>query len=407
MPAERSWALFCAACFPAIALAAFDETDVTQIETSASILRDDNLYRLPDLDPALMALLFPTIPPERQSDTVKMMSLGLKLSKPISRQKVLLDLSVTESRYDNNPGLDNTGYNGRAALLWQLGNYWDGEVGYRRRRYLAGFADSRFLAKDLITAEHAIVTGGYRFHPRWRIAAELSTRSLEHSAPERRTINFESDGGAVSVTYRTPSDNSIGLEVRHNKGEYPNRQVNGLSLFDNNFTENEANALVTWRLTGAMKLDATLGWTERNHDTLSARDFSGGTGKATATWDATGKFRIVLTGNRDIRSFEDTQTSYVLLNSVSLSPMWAILPKVMLQGDFIYETREYLGDPLAAVRDIPIREDTLKTARLGVTYSPFRYVDLGVTYERGERRSNRFATDFDYQSWFGTLRLRF
>lgn len=407
MPVRRLWALVCAACFPAVAIAAFDETDVIQLEASASILHDDNLYRLPDLDQTLMTLLFPAIPPERRSDTVKTLGVGLKLNKPISRQKVLLDLSVNESRYDKNPGLDNTGYSGRAALLWQLGNHWNGEVIYRRQRYLAGFVDFRFFAKDLITSENTIVTGGYQFHPRWRIAAEVNTFSLDHSASERSTSNFKSDGEAVSVTYRTPSNNSIGLELRRREGEYPNRPVNGVSIFDNDFTQNEANALLAWRPTSAVKLDATLGWTERQYDKLSVRDFSGVTGKATAIWDATSKVRFTVTGNRGIRAYEDSQTSYVLVNSVSLSPAWAFLPKVTLQGDYIYETRDYRGDPLSDVRNLASREDTLKTARLALVYSAFSYVDLSITYEHGKRQSNQFINDFDYHSWFGTLRVRF
>jgi hypothetical protein len=97
----------------------------------------------------------------------------------------------------------------------------------------------------------------------------------------------------------------------------------------------------------------------------------------------------------------------VLVNSLTVSPLWSITSKIALQGDFIYETREYLGDPGVAITGAPARDDTLRTARLGVIYSPFRYMDLTVSYERGDRRSNQFLNEFDYHTWFGSLRVRF
>ncbi len=399
MPAPRFWALVCLVCWAAPAFPAFDPTDVIQLEVNSSLSHDDNLYRLPD-DLGLPAGL-------SRSDTVRSVGLGLKFDKPISRQRLVIDLNVADINYNKNDILDHVSQDLRGSWLWRVGNYWDGEVGYRHRKYLAGFADVRLTFKDLITTDQYFVSGGYQFHPRWRIGAEAFTRDAEHSATIRRASDFEGKGVALSITYRTPSQNSFGAEVRRNEGEYPNRVPSGLGAFDTGFTEHEVNALLAWRLSGVLRLDGAVGWTERKHENLSERDFSGLTGKLTATWEPTGKLRVKIVGDRDIRNLEDVVSNYVLSNSLTVSPVWAITSKIALQGDLIYETRDYRGDPGIFIIDARKREDTLRTARLGVVYSPLRSIDLTLSYERGDRDSNDPNFDFDYSAWLGTLRVRF
>lgn len=51
MLARRLRALLCAAFWPSAALAAFDSTDVVQIQASIGYTHDNSLFRLPDLDP--------------------------------------------------------------------------------------------------------------------------------------------------------------------------------------------------------------------------------------------------------------------------------------------------------------------------------------------------------------------
>jgi exopolysaccharide biosynthesis operon protein EpsL len=404
MFARRLLALICTACWPAFVLGAFDPTDVIQIEATAAISRDDNLYRLPDVDPRLFG-----ISPEQKSDTVRVLGIGLKLDKEISRQRIVADLKLNDTTYDDNPQLDNTGYNGGLTWDWQIGNNWDGKLGARRRKYQASFSstDRRLTTKDIIKATSYTASGGYRFHPRWRIGGEIHTREYSHSAASRRTSDFESSGTAITLTYRTPANNSIGVRLNHDEGEYPNRPLPGVAVFDNSYTENEANAVIAWRLSGATALNGTLGWTERRHDNFPARDFSGVTGRLSATWEPTGKMHLTVTALRDIRSLEDEVSNYVLVNSIAISPQWAVTSKIALYAALIREEREYLGDPGIVLADVQAREETLKTARIGVTYSPLRYLNLTLSYQRGDRRSNRPLNDFDYESWFGSVRLRF
>lgn len=402
MPACRLPALLLIACWVLPAQSAFDPTDVVQVQTSLSLSHDNNLYRLPDADPALFG-----INRDNKADTVRILGIGLKLDKLLSRQRVIADVNLNESTYDKNTNLDFVGGNGRLAWLWQLGNYWSGEASYRTQRVLGGFADFRQSTQNLIDTDTLTLTAGYLLHPRWRIAAELVDQQTTNSAPVRRILDFDAKTAGASLTYRTPADNSIGLQLRRTEGNYPNRQTVGVLLFDNGYTETRLNALAAWRLSGALRLDGQIGQAERRHDQLPVRDFSGLTWRAAATWDPSGKTRLTINGTRDVRTFEDTAASYIVVTGFGVSPLYAITPKLTLQADLTHETREYRGDPGFLLLAAAAREDKLRLSRVTLSYAPLRNLDLSLSYENGARKSTNALNNFDYQSWLGTLRLSF
>ena len=390
---RRIWPLLCLAYWPIVSSAALDPTDVIQIQATGSLVHDSNLFRLPDdLNPT--------------SDTTRVLGLGLKLDKTISRQRLIGDLSVNDAKYNRNSNLDHVGGDGRLAWMWQVGNYWSGEASYRKQRTLAGFADFRLNVKDLIDNETYRLSGGYQFHPRWRVAADFSDQDVTHSADLRRTFDYMSKATGLSLTYRTPAANTAGLQLRRTERDYPNRQTVGVVAFDNSHTEDRIEATAVWWPTGLLRLDGKVGYVDLHHDLLSARDFSGVIWRAIATWEATGKTRIAVTASRDVRLYEDLATSFIVVNAFGVTPTYAISSKVIVHGDFSYEDREYRGNPGFVVASF-LREDKVRLARLGVTYTPIRNIDLILSYEVGDRRSNVFTSNFDYRTWLGTLRIGF
>src|SRR5690606_20055098 len=155
-----------------------------------------------------------------------------------------------------------------------------------------------------------------------------------------------------------------------------------------------------------LRVDARLGRVEVEHEQLSVRDFSGVTWRAGATWDATSKLRLGVNSAKDVRLYEDIATSYLVVNSIGITPSYAITSKLLLQGELSHGNRDYRGDPgfLLLPRD---REDKLRIARLALSYQPIRNIDLSLSFESGERRSNVFLNSFEYRTWFGSVRVGF
>ncbi len=403
------WVVLAATFCSATASAALDPTDVIRIEATAGFLHDNNLFRLPDqVDPKFFNVAHP-------SDTARILGLGLTFDKLVSRQRLLAELSINDYKYDNNTFLDNTGGTGRAAWLWQVGNYWSGEASYRKKKELGGFEDIRFLdvnrrtVKDIIDTDQYTLSGGYQFHPRWRASAELTEQDVTHRI--RRELDYDAETVGADLRYQTPADNTIGLQVRRTDRSYPNRITTGIGTFDNANTETRYNAVALWQITGAIKLDATLGHAEVKHDTQTQRNFSGVTWKAGATWEPTAKLRFNLNTYRDLRLYEDNLASFQVVDGIGLSPIWAITTKIVLRADLTFEKRDYRGEPGFLPIDVN-REDDVRTGRLGIIYSPIRNIDLSLTYERGDRRSTSALpgaslNDYNYNSWFGTVRFGF
>lgn len=399
----RHWALLLAAILlhPAASLAALDPTDVIQIQATTSLIRDNNLFRLPDVDPRLFG-----INPDNVSDTTLVKGVGLKLDKLVSRQRLIADINLSEQTYDKNTNLDFFGGDGRVAWFWQVGNYWNGEASYRRRRILGGFGDQQQRIQDLIDWDLYTFTAGYQFHPRWRVSTELTEQEQSHSAVTRRVLDNSARTLGAELRYRTPALNSISIQARRIDRKYPNRSNVGLITLDNAHTESRVNAVSSWQYSGALKVTAQVGRVEIQHEQLSQRDFTGPTWGAGAVLDATSKLRVNLNTARDIRLYEDVATSYLVVSSVGLSPIYAVSSKVTLQGDLTFEKRDFRGDPGFVVVNIN-REDTVRLGRIGITYSPIRNIDLSISFETGDRKSNSFVNSYDYQSWLGTIRIGF
>ena len=384
-------ALFCVACWPALAPAAFDPTDAFQVNVNVGFNHDSNLFRIPDVDPRLFG-----INPENKSDTAFIKGVGVKFDKVVSRQRFIADLNVNETTFDKNTRLDYNGYDGHLAWMWRIGNDWDGEASYRKRKTLGGFSDEFLKLQDLVISEYYRFAAGYQLDARWRVSGEIGKEDQSHSAINRQSQDLDAKYAGLDVTYRTPSDNSIGLIARRTDRDYPSGPLTSVL---NNSTEDRINLVGIWRLTGITRLDLQAGYVDVTHDQAPPRDFSGSTWRAGVTWDASGKFRLTAAGYKDIRLYEDRETDFILVHGVSIIPLYAVTSKIALQGEFVYENREF--EPLSP------REDKFRLAKLGVTYTPIRNVDLTLSFEVGDRKSNIPINNYDYQAWFGTAKISF
>ena len=384
------------ACWPTLSVAAFDPTDAFQIFANIGVTHDNNLFRLPDN--ALFG-----VDPDKKSDTLFTKGVGFKVDKELSRQRLMADANLYQTTFDKNSELDYTGYDGRLAWLWRVGNDWDGEASYRKKKALGGFSDELLKAKDLIETEYYLFNGGYQFGARWRLGAELTKEDQEHSADNQRRLDLDAKAAAVNLTYRTPADNSIVLQARRTDRDYP-------FLFVNDHREDRITTTGTWRLSGLLRLEGQLGHVDVSHDQAVIRDFSGYTWRAGGVWDATGKVRLSLTGYKDIRLYEDRATSYIVAHGFNVTPIYAITAKINLQGLFIWERRDFrgVGDPNFVVGSQ--REDIFRLGRVALTYQPLRFVDLSLSFESGDRSSNVVFNNisinsYDYQAWLATAKI--
>jgi exopolysaccharide biosynthesis operon protein EpsL len=364
--------------------------------------RDSNLFRLSDsVDPQT------AIGSSEKSDTIRRLGVGLKAAIPVSRQRFLFDAQIEDYDFDRFGFLDHRAYRAGAAWKWQAGSQLSGDVGYSKRRFLAGFGELQGRVRDLITEDRAYAGAAYLATPRWRVRGALDSYDWRHSESTRAALDNRTNSATAGLDYMTPAGNSIGGQVKYSEGNYPNRQLVAGSPVDNQYEEIETSAVAQWNVTGKSRIDARLGYTSRKHDQVSQRDFQGITGRLNYDWTIAAKTLLNMALWREIRSIEDVDASYVLSQGFSVGPAWAPTSKLVLQAKLLREKRDFEGDPGFVLTASPQREDTFRGARLSAGYTPLRNVELSLSLEKGDRSSNIAGRDYDYNAVNANARFSF
>jgi exopolysaccharide biosynthesis operon protein EpsL len=359
--------------------------------------RDSNIFRLSDSDPT----------PGSRSDYVYRAGAGIRAEIPAGRQRFVLEARAQRHDYNRYDLLDHTSYGAGGTWRWEIGNQWSGEAGVARRHFLGSFEDIQAPIKDMITEDRAFFNGGYLVTPRWRVRGGLEWLKWDHDDDLRSELDARIFSFTGGLDYVTPANNTVGGQVKVSEGEYPNQQAVAGALVVNDYREIEASMVMRWILTGKSTLDARAGYTRREHDEVPQRDFDGFTGRLNLDWFVAAKTLLNFAIWREIQSTEDASASYVLSEGWGIGPAWAPTVKLIFQGRFLHENREFKGDPgLALVGGVP-REDRFQGFSLTAGYTPVRNIHLSLGAEWGDRSSNVALRDFDYRMLTANARIRF
>ena len=383
--------------------AAADPSDTWQPYVSETITYDDNLFRLSkDANPRIFLG-----PGRSKEDVVSRLTAGSKINYEFGRQKLLLDLAVDDNRFVNNDGLDHVSTNDQGTLKWELGKYLTGDLGYGYRHYLGSFQNTQFYVKDMIDDNNAFIDVNFAWHPRWRLRTGGRWFQSIHSAEIRSILDVSRYTGILGFDYVSPSRNTAGLEYRYTEADLPNRQPSIIELIDNHYREHNVLATTQWSISPLLRVEGNIGYTSREHQQFSERNYSGETWQFSLNWSPTDNTLFSLATWRELRSAQDLTASYFVSEGVSLSPAWSITQKLSLTTKVGYEKRNYAGDPRTVITDLPQRRDEGVTGLVMLSYMPLRWTELNLAYQTEHRDSNYRYRDYTYNSVFATAKLKF
>ena len=380
-----------------------DERPV-KFSTSGGLYYDSNVFRLSDsVNPQTV------LGTNQKSDTVGRLGVGLEGNVPIDRQRILFAAELDAYRYNRFDLLNNNTYRAGVAWLWQAGDPWSGDIGYRRTHYLAPLAFLNAPIKNMITTDRFFGSAGYELTPRWKVRGAADWVQYANSNPTQNALDNTTSSGTAGLDYVTPASNSVGGQVKYSHGSYPNPQfVSGPNVFVNNtYDEIEASGVVHWVVTGFSTFDARLGYTNRRYDQLSQRNFDGVTGRLSWDWTPAAKTLINLAMWRELQGLSDLTASYVLSHGISVGPSWAPISKLVFQARLAYVKNDYQGDPGLALQTGPERRDTFRGGRLAVGYSPLRNLQFSLGAEAGDNNSNVPVRTYDYYQIMGNAKFSF
>lgn len=321
-----------------------------------------------------------------EATTSRQAGAGMLVDKSFSQQRLTAALHWNRIRYDRLAELDNDARDLRANWNWHMGNHVDGDIGVSYVEALAPFVNFHARERNVRAERREFADGRWLLHPSWRMRAGVSRSTLDYELASQQGGNRVEKVSELGLDYLARSGSTVGTQLRHTRGRYPNRvQVDALSV-DNSYQQDEFKAKVNWLITGKTQLQFLGGLVRRKHDAFAARDYSGVNARAHASWQPSARLGVSLGTWREIGALDDVTTSYTLNRGTSLGAVWDITDKVRIDGLFKRETSDYSGT--AAVSSaLPERKDTVRRAALKLVYRVTSHLQLGAQAYRNERRS--------------------
>lgn len=357
---------------------------------------DSNLYRLAESEYGLVA---------HKSDQYGVLAAGLDVDWQLSRQRVLAHASKSQVRFARNARLDYDGSDYQLKWNWRLGNHWSGLLGATEKITQSSLSNQLGLpVNNTVTHETRFANAEWQFHPRWHVGLGAETASSTNSTTQQALLDYEQDSVSATLGYATPKGSKLRAQLRHVDGEYPHRSA---FYLDRLYTQTEYNLLGDWTLTGKLIARGRIGYTQRENDTQSQRDFSGLTGRISADYVPTGKTVLNWAIYRDLGNSDDIAASYQINTGTSLGAAWLITSKLTLRANGSLENRRFEGDTGLFIPGLIQRDEDTVSGSLSLSYSPVRMATIDLGVQAGERRSNIAANDYRFNAVFVNIRADF
>ena len=355
--------------------------DTLQFRLGQTLEHDSNVFRLPGSSP-------------RQSDTYGVTTLGLKLDKRYGLQRIELDVSAQDYRYQHNTALDFTAINYVAAWRWSLTPRFTGNVTADRSEYI----DNTSLVQSTGVVNHRTeaakgIDGEYDLGSAVRLVGGVFDHSVNNSATAVSIANTTVTGGDVGVKYVFNTGNTLAYRYLKGNGEY-----NGLSastLPSRNFSDVEHEFSFELRPSGSTSVQGRVSHLERKRDDSAVSEFSGVVGRVNANWVITGKSSLDVGVIREISSYQPSALipSYFVGGRVYISPVWKPTEKTAVRLRLDEGVRYYKGSLEPGYAG---RRDTLNQSGVSFEWEPRRNVKLAASLAYDKRSSN--IQNLDYKA---------
>ena len=363
--------------------------DVFTLHATAAVLQDSNLFRLP-LDANLPAL----IGSDSAADQITITTLGLKLNKDYSLQRIELDLNLANYHYQNFNFLNSTANNYSAAWRWSFTPRLRGNLTTVRKETLNDFADAEgFKLRNQRVNVTSRLDGTYDLGGAWRVTAgvaEASQNNPQNQIAEADTVSRYVDAG---VSYVAASGSQWGYTLRNAQGSYfPSPNQAGLSGSRYEQTDHEFN--VRWILSGKSSADLRLTALSRTQPQSGSRDYNGISAAANYNLKISGKTSLAVGLSRELSSYQTSTSNYAQTDRLSLAPTWAISAKTLLRLSYAVARREYLGAPRVLAANVLHRTDTLSDSSLSFDWQPRPHLTFSAAVQESRRSANVAGLDF-------------
>lgn len=315
------------------------------------------------------------------SDVVVNQMVGASLRSSFGRQKLLLDGSVSDYRYQSQTDLNYVGTSLAGTWQWASGsNFFGALSGSRTVTQNAIGTAVNSNSRNLNTSQSSSALMGYDFGGGWQV----STGALQASSENEQLVSGQAlvskySGGFAAATYAYKSGNSLSM-----------RALSGSGTNSYDFYVRSIEVRVDSVTNLGTTLSAELNHIQQTYPNQSQYDFSGNSGRMSAVWIPTEKISVQTALQRQIYGVPMSNAIYTVTDSALISPSWAMTNKMTIKGSYQRSVIRYEGDPGSGASG---QVDKFQTLSLGLEWKPTDNSDLSLTYSQSKHRSG--LTDAD------------
>lgn len=373
------------------------------VVASVEVLRDDNIFRLPENVQPQTALGGA----ESKADTYGTASLNAHFDTTVSAQRFLGEATISEQRFKNFDFLNHTAYAGNVAWLWRVGSNFDGRLAYDAQKFMIAlgtlFGGVLSTTPNYLTSRESIVAAGYGAQSPIRLRGEFS--HLERRNQNFATASMDRDSIEVTLSYVSSSENSIGLAARKEEGDLPTRLSFGGLIIDSSYEQTRYAAVLDWTPVVQSHLRAIAGRNERKYVQFPQRNYSGWMYDVTYEWRPKDRFTLAALARRGLSVEEQVDIGHVVLEAFGLRPGWQINDKIYLTLNAEQSHRTNAGNPRLGL-DFPSLREKVWVAGANLSYQMTSNFRFAVLYRHEARDMHAVPAEYDYKANVAGLELR-
>lgn len=370
--------------------------DVIQPYVSVGVTQDSNLFRFSKDSVS-----------DDASDTISRIEAGVGVDYPISRQRLTLKANVNRSQFQRYEFLNSDGSDWQAVWNWQVGNLWQGDLGYTRSQRLASFTETQATVRDVRTQQSVFASANYKVHPDWRLHWGGRWSALESSSSLNQLINSNETSGVVGVDYISNANNSLGVQGQFLEARFPEYGITSASSFDNGYSQTTVSSVADWKYSGNSRFRGRLGYTQRRYNELAIRDFNGMTGRLTYDWSITGKTLLSVAAWREVGGISDVISTFAVIKGSNLDVSWFPTSKIFVRGGVAHKSYDFRGDSGFVLGTVDKREDKIRTVSASLGYSPLQNLQISLDGVVEQRDSTRIFIDYNYKLITANIKVSF
>jgi exopolysaccharide biosynthesis operon protein EpsL len=370
-----------------------------QLRASETLMHDSNLFRLSD-----SANVKESTGRDSSSDTLATTTLGLSYNKAYSLQRIELDVSLVDNRFQNSDYLNFTAYNYSAAWRWSLTPRLRGTLQSSRKEGLNSFSDYQYstlrnLRTDTATGFDAL----YELTGAWRLLGGVSQTKQVNEQVLLVDSDYSFNSAFLGGRYDFSSGSTITYKATASSGSYLNRSLSAANLTDDGFDQTESDLRLDWVVSNKLTASVNAGYVQRSHPHFAQRDYSGLQGGASLIWVISGKTSLLADVSRKLGAYQATYANYARTDRLSVGPNWQISAKTTLGLSFDISHIDYLDSPFASNQTT--RQDTVRDIRLSLAWQPSQSTSISASVSNATRSST--LPDTDYHSHIATLSAKY